>query len=176
VTGAGWHRRERLDVTPHTLERSVDLSQRVTRQLDRDATRLGCHWWETDTATVIVDLARSGPFVLALAAIARAIQVTDDPLWVTGDTSSSAAHKVAWEWVEAGIEPAELLPWLLAGCWDPNAARRMADSGIQPANLLDAEGKPAVWVEGLDGERIPLALAVADSHITAAEAVGVVRR
>ena len=163
-------------MNPRTLERSIDLSQRVARQLDRDADRLECDWWETDTAAVIVDLARSGPFLLALAAIAQAIQTTNDPLWVAGDTSSSAAHKVAWEWLDAGIEPTELIKWLLAGCWDPNAARRMTDKGIQPANLLDRDGKPAVWVEGLDGERIPLALAVADSHISAAEAVGLVRR
>jgi hypothetical protein len=163
-------------VIPDTLERSIDLSQRVARQLDRDADRLGCDWWETDTAAVIVDLARSGPYLVALAGIAQAIQATNDPLWVTGDTSTSAAHKVAWEWVDAGIEPAQLVKWLLAGCWDPDAARRMTEKGIEPADLLDRHGQPAVWVEGLDGERIPVALAVADSHISAAEAVGLVRR
>ena len=161
---------------PDTLEKGVDLSQRVARQLERDASRLGCDWWETDTAAVIVDLARSGPFLLALAAIAQAIEVTGDPLWVTGDTSSSSAHKVAWEWLEAGIAPTDLGAWLLAGCWDPNAARRMSERGIVPADLLDADGRPAVWVEGMDGVRIPLALAVADSHISAADAVGLVRR
>ena len=161
---------------PDTLERSIDLSQRVARQLDRDADRLGCDWWETDTAAVIVDLARSGPYLVALAGIAQAIQATNDPLWVTGDTSTSAAHKVAWEWLDAGIEPAQLVRWLLAGCWDPDAARRMTEKGIEPADLLDRHGRPDVWVEGLDGERIPVALAVADSHISAAEAVGLVRR
>jgi len=163
-------------VIPDTLERSIDLSQRVARQLDRDADRLGCDWWETDTAAVIVDLARSGPYLVALAGIAQAIQATNDPLWVTGDTSTSAAHKVAWEWLDAGIEPAQLVRWLLAGCWDPDAARRMTEKGIEPADLLDRHGRPDVWVEGLDGERIPVALAVADSHISAAEAVGLVRR
>lgn len=161
---------------PDTLERSIDLSQRVARQLDRDADRLGCDWWETETAAVIVDLARSGPYLVALAGIAQAIKATNDPLWVTGDTSTSAAHKVAWEWLEAGVEPTELVEWLLAGCWDPNAARRMADQGIEPTELLDRNGEPAVFVEGLDGERIPVALAVADSHISAADAVGLVRR
>jgi hypothetical protein len=172
----GWGPKGELEVIPDTLERSLDLSQRVARQLDRDADRLGCDWWETETAAVIVDLARSGPYLVALAGIAQAIQATNDPLWVTGDTSTSAAHKVAWEWLDAGIEPTELVKWLLAGCWDPNAARRMADKGIEPADLLDRNGQPDVWVEGLDGERIPVALAVADNHISAAEAVGLVRR
>jgi hypothetical protein len=52
----------------------------------------------------------------------------------------------------------------------------MSERGIVPADLLDADGRPAVWVEGMDGVRIPLALAVADSHISAADAVGLVRR
>lgn len=161
---------------PDTIERSIDRSQRVARQLDRDADRLGCDWWETDTAAVIVDLARSGPFLVALAGIAQAIQATDDPLWVTGDTTPTAAYKVAWEWLEAGIDPTELVKWLLAGCWDPAAAQRMVKEGIEPSDLLDRNDKPVVWVEGLDGQEIPLALAVADSHISAADAVGLVRR
>lgn len=156
-----------MDVTSTALERRVHLTRRVTRQLDRERSRLDCEWWETDTAALIGDLARNGPFLMALAGLARAIRATDDPLWVVGGTSPTEAHAVAWEWLESGVDPADVGDWLLAGCWDPRAAWRLAHAGISPTDLLDEDQQPDVWIEGLDGERIPLALAVADHHISA---------
>jgi hypothetical protein len=142
-------------------------SGRVARQLDRDADALGCGWWETETAGVITDLAHAGPFTLVLAALAQAINETRDPLWVIGKTTVDAAQRVAWEWLKTGIDPTTVLGWLRAGCWDPDAARRLTDAGIDPDRLLDDDGRPIDRIETSTGELVPLAQAVSDQEITA---------
>ncbi len=152
------------------LDTRNTTSQRVTRQLDRDTRKLRCDWWETDTASVIVDLAQTGPFHTVLSGLAESIRETDDPLWVIGGTTAAQAHAVAWEWLDAGVDPGQVTSWLRAGCWDPKAARDMAEAGLCPARLLDDDGEPLDWVEGSNGDLIPLAMAVADGHLTAVEA------
>jgi hypothetical protein len=155
----------------NTLDRRSNTSERVVRQLDRDTKKLRCDWWETETASVIMDLAKAGPFHVVLSGLAEAIRETEDPLWVIGGTTAAQAHAVAWEWLDAGIDPHEVTSWLRAGCWDPKAARSMVEEGLSPARLLDDDGEPLDWVEGSNGDLIPLAMAVADDHLTAADAV-----
>jgi hypothetical protein len=151
------------------------ISERVARQLDRDAKSLTCDWWETELSVVMRDLARSGGFLVALAGIAEAIQRRRDPLWVVGDTTATSAHKVAWEWLDAGVEPTEVAAWLLAGCWDPKAARALTDAGVDPGDLIDADGAPLDRVETPSGEVLPAAQAAADGHITPADVAAIVR-
>jgi hypothetical protein len=150
------------------------ISRRVARQLDRDAKSLTCDWWETELSGVMGDLARSGGFFVALAGIAQVIQERGDPLWVVGDTTATAAHKVAWEWLDAGVTPADVGSWLRAGCWNPKAARALADAGVRPDDLVDAEGAALDWVDAPDGERVTAAQASADGHLTPAEVVALV--
>jgi hypothetical protein len=47
----------------------------------------------------------------------------------------------------------------------------MADGGLRPRRLLDAEGRPAHWVEVPNGEEMPLAQAVAEEFETVDAAV-----
>jgi hypothetical protein len=150
-------------------------SERVARQLDRDAKKLACDWWETDTAVVIVDLVHAGAFGVVLAAITETIHRTRDPLWVVGQSTPSAAHSVAWEWLRAGVEPADVSAWLRAGCWDPRTARALGDAGIRPADLLDGDGQPRHLVDGPGGEPMPLAQAVADKHLAVEDAARIAR-
>lgn len=131
-------------------------------------------WWETPTAEVIVDLAKAGPFVSALAGIAAVLMEGEEPMWVVGGTTASAAFAVAQEWLDAGVEPSEVGGWLRAGCWDSKAARQMVEVGLRPGRLLDENGKPAHWIEASSGENMPVALAVADSFLTPEQAVRVV--
>ena len=161
----------------NTLDRRTACSERVTRQLDRDTKKLRCDWWETETASVIVNLAKARAFHVVLSGLAEVIRETRDPLWVIGGTTAAQAHAVAWEWLDAGIEPHEVTGWLRAGCWDPRTARSMVEEGLHPVRLLDDDGEPLDWVEGSNGDLVPLAMAVADEHLTAADAVkAVVRR
>jgi hypothetical protein len=150
------------------------ISRRVARQLDRDAESLTCDWWETELSGVMSDLARSGGFLVALAGIAQVIQERGDPLWVVGETTATAAHKVAWEWIDAGVAPADVAPWLRAGCWNPKVARALADAGVEPRELVDADGRALDRVDAPNGERLAVAQAAADGHLTAAEVVAVV--
>jgi hypothetical protein len=151
------------------------ISRRVARQLDRDAKQLSCDWWETELSSVMSDLARSGGFLVALAGIAQVIQQRADPLWVIGDMTAASAHKVAWEWLDAGVEPADVATWLLAGCWSPTTAKALAGAGIQPADLVGADGHPLDWVDAPSGERLPAAQAAADGHLTPADVAAIVR-
>lgn len=161
----------------NTLDRRTTCSTRVARQLDRDTKKLRCDWWETETASVIMDLARARAFHVVLCGLAEVIRETGDPLWVIGGTTAAQAHAVAWEWLDAGIEPHDVTGWLRAGCWDPKAARSMVEEGLTPPRLLDDDGEPLDWVEGSNGDLVPLAMAVADRHLTATDAVkAVVRR
>jgi hypothetical protein len=145
------------------------ISKRVARQLDRDAKDLSCDWWETELSGVMTDLSRTGGFLVVLAGIAQVIQQRCDPLWVVGDTSATMAHKVAWEWLDAGVEPADVVTWLLAGCWNPKTAKALAAAGVQPGELVDADGAPLDWVDAPTGERLPAAQAAADGHLTPAD-------
>jgi hypothetical protein len=150
------------------------ISKRVARQLDRDATKLTCDWWETELSSVMSDLARSGGFLVALAGIAQVIQLRRDPLWVVGDTSAASAHQVAWEWLDAGVEPADVGAWLLAGCWNPATAKALADAGVHPDALVDADGAVRFLVETPTGERLPAAHAAADGHLTPADVLAAI--
>jgi hypothetical protein len=162
-------------LTFQKFHKETCFSERVTRQLERDTSALGCEWWETDSAGVLVDVARSPAFLLAFVGITEAIQETKDPLWVVGSTTAAAAHAVAWEWLDAGVEPSEVRDWLRAGCWDPVVARALVDIGVDVERLLDVEGRPCVWVEIPSGERLPVAAALADKHINIEEAAQAVR-
>jgi hypothetical protein len=166
------HPRENVDVpVPDALR----LSKRVARQLDRDAKQLSCDWWETELSEVMTDLARSGGFLVALAGVAHVIQQRSDPLWVVGDMSATSAHQVVWEWLDAGIEPADVATWLLAGCWNPRTAQALADAGVRPDDLVGADGAPHDWVDAPCGERLPAAQAAADDLITPADVATLVR-
>lgn len=152
----------------------VSFTSNLLTELDR-ASGEGS-WWNTPTAAVIVDLAKAGPFVTALAGIAEVLRAGEDPEWAVGGVTASAAFTVAQEWLAAGIEPREVGGWLRAGCWDPKAAKRLVDVGLRPFRLLNDDGRPAHWVEAANGEQMSVALAVADGFMSAEEAVRVVTR
>lgn len=75
------------------------------------------------------------------------------------------------DWRSLGIEPADAARWWEAGCWHPEAARELADAGLSPHQLIDADGRPKM-IDAL--EDTPIALAVADGYITARQAMGLV--
>lgn len=158
--------------TIHTGTFLVSVTDRL-RQESLDDT-IG--WWRTPTASVIVDLAKAAPFVAALAGIAAVLQDGEEPMWVVGGTTASAAFVMAQEWLDAGVDPYEVGGWLRAGCWDPKAAKRMVDVGLRPKRLLNEDGKPAHWIEAANGEDMPVALAVADSYLSPEDAVKAVTR
>lgn len=153
----------------------VGYPQSLSRGLAKDVKVMGCRWWRTWTADSIIDMAKVPGFLVALAGITEVLQEGTDPDWVVGGESAGAAFKVAQEWLDVGVEPAEVGDWLRAGCWDPKAARRMVDAGLRPGRLLD-DGKPAHLLDvGPEGD-VPLAMAVADSYISVDEAVRIVTR
>jgi hypothetical protein len=153
---------------------SIDFAASLARQLEGETESLGLPWWETRTAAVLVDVARSRSLIVVLGGIAEVLQEGLDPLWVVGDQDPKAAFEVALEWLAAGVEPSEVAGWLRAGCWDPRAARRMADAGIRVSELLDEAGRPRYPVDiGPDGE-LPLALAVADTYLSVEDAARLV--
>jgi hypothetical protein len=100
----------------------------------------------------------------------------------TGPTTPSGSsarrappqHTVAWEWIGAGVEPTDVATWLQAGCWDPDAARNLTLAGVEAAELLSGDGTPRHWIDTPAGEHVPLVQAVADKHITATEAAGLI--
>lgn len=150
------------------------VASAILRELDRTSRSGG--WWNTGTAAVLVDLARSGPFVVALAGIAEVLREGEDPEWAVGDVTAAAAFGVAQEWLDAGVEPTEVAGWLRAGCWNPKIARQMEVVGLSPSRLLDDEGRPVHWVEATNGERMSVALAVANDLMAVADVVRVVAR
>jgi hypothetical protein len=160
----------------HTGTAGTTFLVSVMDRLKQESYGDSWNWWNTPTATVIVDLAKAGDFVAALAGIAEVLQAGEEPMWVVGGTTAAAAFAVAQEWLDADVEPHEVGGWLRAGCWDPKAARQMVNVGLRPNRLLNEDGKPAHWVEASSGEEMPLALAVADSYLTPEEAVRVVVR
>jgi hypothetical protein len=149
----------------------TEFARKVLGQLETETAGTGCGWWDTRMADVLIEIARAGPLVVALAGIAAALRDGEDPDIVTGGTSPEAAFEVAQEWLDAGIQPSEVGGWLRAGCWSAAAAKRMVDGGLRPARLLDDEGRPAHWVEVPNGEEMPLAQAVAEEFETVATAV-----
>ncbi len=146
----------------------------VSERFDIESYSGSLAWWQTPTAGVIIDLAQAGRFVSALAGIAEVLRDGEDPEWVIGGVSVPAAFAVAREWVDSGVEPLHVGDWLRAGCWNPNAARQLVDAGLYPAQLLNDRGEPLHHVETPDGAGAPVAMAVADSFLTAEQAVQVV--
>jgi hypothetical protein len=161
-----------MGTTPGASQPS--FTSNILTELDRSSR--GGPWWNTPTAAVIVDLAKAGPFVTALAGIAEVLRAGEDPEWAVGGVRATAAFTVAQEWLSAGVEPSEVGDWLRAGCWDPKAARRMVDVGLRPFRLLNEDGKPAHWIEAGNGAEMSLALAVADGFMSPEDAVRVVTR
>jgi len=141
---------------------------------DLDYVTSGGDWWSSPTAIVVVALVDAGPLATALAHIAEVLQAGEDPMWVVGGVTAKEALAVAQEWLDAGVDGSEVGDWLRAGCWDPGAARRMVDAGLHPWRLLTNGGEPAHWIEAPNGETMSLAAAVADSYLTAREAVRVI--
>ena len=166
LTGPGFN-----GVVGHRDHLTTEFARKLLGQFETETAGTGCDWWKTRTADVLIEIARAGPLVVALAGIAAVLRDGDDPDIVTGGTSPEAAFEVAQEWVDAGIPPGEVAGWLWAGCWSAAAARRMVDGGLRPAGLLDERGRPAHWVEVPNGEEMPLAQAVAEEFETVAAAV-----
>lgn len=161
-----------MSTTPGTNQPS--FTSNILQELDRASQT--SQWWNTPTAAVIIDLAKAGPFVTALAGIAEVLRDGEDPEWAVGGVRASEAFTVAQEWIDAGVDPTEVGGWLKAGCWDPKAAKRLADVGLRPFRLLNEDGRAAHWVEAGNGAEMSVALAVADGFMTAEEAVRVVTR
>jgi hypothetical protein len=155
----------------HTDHLKTEFARKLLGQFESDTGGSDCGWWDTRTADVLIEIARAGPLVVALAGIAAVLRDGGDPDIVTGGTTSEAAFEVAQEWVDAGIPPHEVAGWLWAGCWSAVAARRMVDGGLRAACLLDERGRPAHWIEAPNGEEMPLAQAVAEEFETVAAAV-----
>jgi len=155
----------------HNDHLKTEFARKLLGLFEGETAGTDCGWWETRTADVLIEIARAGPLVVALAGIAAVLRDGDDPDIVTGGTRPQAAFEVAQEWIDAGIPPGEVAGWLWAGCWSAAAARRMIDAGIEPSGLLDERGRPAHWVEAPNGEEMPLAQAVAEEFETVAAAV-----
>jgi hypothetical protein len=155
----------------HDDHLKTEFARKLLGLFESETAGTDCGWWETRTADVLIEIARAGPLVVALAGIAAVLRDGDDPDIVTGGTRPQAAFEVAQEWVDAGIPPGEVAGWLWAGCWRAAAARRMIDAGLKPSGLLDERGRPAHWVEAPNGEEMPLAQAVAEEFETVAAAV-----
>lgn len=148
----------------------------VVYELRRNAKATGLDWWETCTASVLVDAANSWPTTIVFAAVAQLLRDGLDPEWVSGGRSPAAALAVAREWLEVGVEPSEVAGWLRAGCCDAPTAVKLANAGVRPVRLLDDAGRPLHWVEVRDGQRVPVAQAVAEWDLPIEEAVRIVTR
>jgi hypothetical protein len=150
---------------------------RLLEQLDMEAA-IGCGWWETDLASMVLAAVTAGPLMGVFTAIAQVLREGGDPDIVVGATNAEAAFGVAQEWVDAGIDPVGVVGWLRAGCWKPTAARAMTDAGLRPWRLLNQTGSPLHWVEITTAaiEQIPLARAVAEEFLSIDQAVKVVIR
>jgi hypothetical protein len=155
----------------HKDHLKTEFARKVLGQLEVETNGGGTGWWDTRMADVLIEIARAGPLVVALAGIASVLRDGEDPDIVTGGTSAESAFEVAQEWVDAGVDPREVCGWLRAGCWSASAARRMIDGGLRPALLLDDRGRPAHWVEVDNGQEMPLAQAVAEEFETVGAAV-----
>jgi hypothetical protein len=144
---------------------------RLLDQLDMEAA-VGCGWWETDTAALVVGLMSVGPVVAVFAAIAQLLRDGHDYEVLVGDMTARAAFAVGQEWIDAGIDPSEVQGWLRAGCWKPTVARAFADAGFRPTHLL-GEDRPLHWVDvpTPDGEQVPLLRAVAEEFVTVETAI-----
>jgi hypothetical protein len=149
----------------------------LIHQLDQEAA-LGCDWWETETAGLILGLLATGPAATVFLAIAQLLCEGGDPDVIVGGPSARAALAVALEWLDAGVEPDDVATWLRAGCWKPAAARAMADGGVQPDRLLKDDDQPLHWVDipTAGSERVPLARAVAEEFVTVEAAVAMLRK
>lgn len=148
-------------------------------QLDAQADGLGCGWWQTDASDSIAGLVGVGSsWPSTLVSIMEVLRDGADPEVVVGAAGATAAFAVAWEWIDAGIEPSDVVGWLRAGCWKPTVARAMADAGVCPWHLLDEDGRPQQWVDvpTPDGEQLPLARAVAEEFETVETAARMVAR
>jgi hypothetical protein len=148
----------------------------VVYELRRNAKATGLDWWDTCTASVVVDAAASWPTAIVFAALTGLLREGLDPEWVAGGRSPAATLAVAREWLEAGVEPSEVAGWFRAGCCDPNTAVKLAAAGLRPHDLVDAGGTALHWVEVLDGQQAPVAQAVAEWGLPVKEAVRVVTR
>lgn len=91
-----------------------------------------------------------------------------------GGPTFREAVGVTMEWLDAGIQPAEVAGWLQAGCWSPTVAARLVAAGIRPGRLLNEEGLPAHWLAVADGHQIPLCTAIAEWDFPVAQAVRMV--
>jgi hypothetical protein len=144
------------------------------QQFDSDASMLGRRWWDTPTATVVADLAHVAPFMTALGGVIEILREGHDPQWALGEegeASARCAFTVVQEGLDAGVEPSEVGDWLRAGCWSAKTAMDLVNVGIRPRRLLDQDGVPVHLVDVGPAEPVPLATAVADSYLTAKEAV-----
>jgi hypothetical protein len=148
---------------------------RFLDQLDMEAA-VGCGWWETDTAGLVLGFLSVGPTVVVFTAIAGLLRDGQDPDVVVGAGTANAAFAVAEEWLDADIEADQVAWWLRAGCWKPAAARALTDAGLRPWRLLDDDGRPLHWIDipTPNGEQVPLARAVAEEFVAVETAVTIV--
>lgn len=162
-------------MTIDTERRSRPRVDRLLDQLDMEAA-IGCGWWETDTAGLLLGFLSVGPPATVFTAIARLLRDGQDPDIVVGAGTANAAFAVAEEWLDAGIEADQVAWWLRAGCWKPAAARALTDAGLRPWRLLDDDGRPLHWIDvpTPDGEPVPLARAVTEEFVAVEAAVQIV--
>jgi hypothetical protein len=154
--------------TPGPVDRLLD-------QLDMEAA-VGCGWWETDTAGLVLGLLSTGQTAMVFITIAQLLSDGHDPEVIVGAHSADAAFAVAQEWLDAGVDADQVASWLRTGCWKPAAARALTDAGVRPSGLLDGDGRPWLWIDvpTPDDERVPLARAVAEEFVTVDTAVQIV--
>jgi hypothetical protein len=149
--------------------------RRLLDQLDMEAA-VGCGWWETDTAALVLGFLSAGPAAAVFTAIAQLLREGQDPDVLVGAGNANAAFGVTEEWLEAGIDADQVAWWLRSGCWKPAAARTLTDAGLRPWRLLDDDGRPLHWIDvpTPDGEQVPLARAVAEEFVAVETAVKIV--
>jgi hypothetical protein len=162
-------------MTTDTERRRRPRVDRLLDQLDMEAA-VGCGWWETDTAALVLGFLSVGPTATVLTAIARLLRDGQDPDVIVGARTAHAAFAVAQEWLDADIDADQVARWLRAGCWKPTTARALTDAGLRPRRLLDDDGRPLHWIDipTPDGERVPLARAVAEEFMAVETAIQIV--
>lgn len=155
-------------VDQHRLDAFIDpnhLASSIAEQLKTAASASASEWWWTGWWELIQSHYGHDPLVTVMASFADCLRGGENPGWVVGSDSPTAAVRVAEEWLAHGIPPLEVRGWLAARCRYPRVARAFTDAGLRPPNLLNSHGQPQ-----------PVAAAVANGELSVDQAVAWVQQ